>query len=51
MKKYTKLDMYVLTFNKQDVITTSGFVGGEEDTDGFGNPNNNNDDTDPANFG
>ena len=41
MKKYITLDMDVLTLNKQDVITTSpGFIGNEEDTDGFGpNPN------------
>ena len=48
MKTYNKLDMYVLTFTKQDVITTSGgFLGGEEDENGFGNPN----DPDPVNFG
>lgn len=47
MKKYIQLDMYVLTLNQQDVVSTSGFLGGEEDTDGFGNPA----DPDPANFG
>ena len=38
MKKYIQLDMNVLTLNKQDIVTASGFWGNEEDTDGFGNP-------------
>ena len=48
MKKYIQIEMQILTFGSQDVIRTSGFLGGEEDGDGFGNPNG---DTDPANFG
>ncbi len=40
MKKYIQPDMYILALKQQDVITTSpGFLGGEEDNDGFGNPN------------
>lgn len=39
MKKYIQLEMNVLTLKVHDVITTSGFLGGEEDTSGFGNPN------------
>ena len=39
MKQYIQLDMYVLTLKEQDVVRTSGFLGKEEDTDGFGNPN------------
>ena len=46
MKKYIQLEMYVLTLNEQDVITTSGFWGGEDNNDGFGpNPAPN-----PTNF-
>lgn len=39
MKQYIQLDMYVLTLKEQDVVRTSGFLGKEEDNDGFGNPN------------
>ena len=39
MKKYIQLEMDVLTLKAQDVITASGFLGGEEDSNGFENPN------------
>ena len=48
MKKYTQIEVYILSLKAQDVITASGFMGGEEDEDGFGNPNG---ETDPAQFG
>ena len=41
MKKYIQLEMDVLTLKAQDVITASGFFGGEEDSNGFENPNAN----------
>lgn len=49
MKKYIQLDMYVLTLKEQDVVTTSGFLGGEGgDTEGFG-PNTPNTENTPEN--
>lgn len=39
MKKYQELDVEILLVNMQDVVTTSpGFIGNEDD-DGFGDPN------------
>ena len=41
MKKYVEFEMELVTLTAQDIVTLSGFEGGDVD---FGNPN----DVDPA---
>ncbi len=38
MKKYQELEIEILVFTEQDVVTASGFAGNEH---GLGNPNTN----------